>query len=268
MLSRQRAKSICRQLFPATTFRFALRSTYWNEIELDILDLIVDPNRSAIDVGANSGRYTIALLALSKHVYAIEANPELARLLSHGLSREAQLTVLNCAASDADGTAILNIPANASGYALEGLASLERTFSDKARQQAVPTMKLDQLSDKNIGFVKMDIEGHELAALRGGSMLLDKQMPTVLLECDVASEGQATFEFLLNRGYEGFFVYSNRIYPLSELEPSMFDQASLRLPKPRKFLNYTNNFLFFPRGVPSVDLMQNITNRLIAIGMT
>jgi FkbM family methyltransferase len=263
MSIRQRAKSVCRKLFPAASFRFALRDNYWDEIELDLLDLLVDPNKCAIDVGANSGKYTIALLNLCKHVYAVEANPELARLLSRGLGKE-RLTILNCAASDDDdGHAILNIPTNASGYASEGLASLDRTFIGRTKRHIVPKMRLDELSDKDIGFIKMDIEGHELSALRGASKLLEKQRPTVLIECEVASEGRTTFEFLIDRGYEGFFVYSDKIYPLSRLEPFMHDRTALEFPKPRKLLHYTNNFLFFSQGVASLELMQQIASRLI-----
>ena len=45
----------------------------------------------------------------------------------------------------------------------------------------------DELADARIDFIKMDVEGAELAALRGGRELLRRCRPVVLLECTAAS---------------------------------------------------------------------------------
>jgi FkbM family methyltransferase len=248
---------------PGTSFRISLRNHYWDEIELDILDLIVSPLRAAIDVGANSGRYAFALSRFASHVYAIEPNPSMVKLLRAGLDVK-RVTVLHRAASDDVGTAQLRIPTDAWGHGGENLASLERTFTGPTKTVAVATMTLDQLSNHDIGFIKLDIEGHELAALRGAVNILDRWKPTILIECDELSAGSMppSFDFLISRGYEGYFIHSLKFHPLNELKPFMFDLSAFQPPRPRKFVPYTNNFLFFPSGGMTQVLSNAICERL------
>src|SRR5713101_4609126 len=98
--------------------------------------------------------------------------------------------------------------------------------------------------------MKLDIEGHELAALRGAEKILERWRPTILIECDeIGTElSLPSFDFLLSRGYEGHFVYSGMLFPLAKLKPYMIDKSALNMGRPRKLLLYTNNFLFFPQG--------------------
>jgi len=176
-------KAMIRRLAPKAAFSISLRNHFWDEIELDILDLIVSPSRAAIDVGANSGRYSFALSRLASHVYAIEANPHMARILRAGLDRK-RVSVLHRAASDSIGKAELLIPTDMWGFGGENLASLERSFNGPTKSISVDKMTLDELADKDIGFIKLDIEGHELAALQGAKKIIAKSQPVILLECD------------------------------------------------------------------------------------
>jgi FkbM family methyltransferase len=265
MLIKNFAKDLIRRALPATAFRLGLRNHYWDEIEMEFLDLIVDRTRAAVDVGANSGRYAAALSKIALHVYAIEPNPIMARLLSAGCDKK-RVTVLHRAASDSNGTATLSIPTDQWGNGGENIASLDRSFSGPIKTHRVLKMMLDDLADANIGFIKIDVEGHELAALRGGKRLFDKCHPVVLIECDELARTSTppSFEFLLARGYEGYFVYSRQFYPLAELKPFMFDLAAFKEPRPRKLVSYTNNFLFFPRSKMTPDMFEQISRRLLS----
>jgi FkbM family methyltransferase len=257
------AKSIFRSWFPKLTLRMSLRNHYWDEIEMDILDLIVSRDRAALDVGANAGRYTAALSRLASHVYAVEPNPRMARLLSVGLDQK-RTTVLNCAASDSTGTATLSIPTDRWGNGGESLASIDSRCLGRTRSVSVRKMMLDELVAIDIGFMKLDIEGHELAALRGAENILEKWRPTILIECDEigADTSAPSFDFLLSKSYEGHFVYSGMFLPLAELKPYMFDKSALSMAKARKLLLFTNNFLFFPQGALSGELLRQIETRL------
>ena len=229
MLIANAAKSIFRNWLPALAFRLSLRNSYWDEVEMDILDLVVSRDRAAIDVGANSGRYAFLLSQLASHVYAIEPNPHMVRLLSAGLDRR-RVTVLHRAASNSTGTAMLSIPTDIWGNGGESLASLDRRFLGPKRDISVTKMKLDELIDVDIGFMKLDVEGHELAALQGATKVLDRWRPTVLMECDELREGfiPPSIAFLLSRGYDGYFVFSGRFYTLADLKPFMFDNRISR----------------------------------------
>ena len=56
------------------------------EPEFGILSLLVPRDRVAIDVGANKGGYTSALLSIAQEVHAFEPRPRLLRWLSRMVS--------------------------------------------------------------------------------------------------------------------------------------------------------------------------------------
>lgn len=121
----------------------------------------------AIDVGANIGYFTTLLAARARHVVALEPNPQLERLLRENIERcaLAERVVLDTrAASSSAGSATLHIPADyAQNY---GLASLEHAAGSVSH--TIQTARLDEVIDgRRVGVLKLDVEGHELAALDG-----------------------------------------------------------------------------------------------------
>jgi FkbM family methyltransferase len=52
---------------------------------------------------------------------------------------------------------------------IEKLNSLEDVDDSKVFEIAVPTRRLDDYELDAVGFIKIDVEGHELAVLRGGT---------------------------------------------------------------------------------------------------
>ena len=72
-------------------------------------------------------------------------------------------------------------------YELDGWASIEKNIYDKCKfkkfnQMKVITRKLDYYKFKNIGFIKIDVEGHELSLLRGAIKFFKKNKPDCLIE--------------------------------------------------------------------------------------
>ncbi|MEX0611483.1 MAG: FkbM family methyltransferase, partial [Pirellulales bacterium] len=95
-------------------------------------------------------------------------------------------------------------------------------------------------------FVKIDVEGHELAVLRGARHTLEAHRPTLLVECEARhrSDGDVrpVFEFLQSLGYEGSFFSSGRRRPLAEFDPNLDQARDMNLHRlPR---GYVNNFAF------------------------
>jgi hypothetical protein len=95
-------------------------------------------------------------------------------------------------------------------------------------------------------FLKIDVEGHELAVLRGGQRVLEAHRPTVLVECEARhrSDGEVrpVLEVFAALGYAGSFFHNGRRRPLAEFRASEH-QARLstggKLPS-----DYVNNFAF------------------------
>lgn len=118
----------------------------------------------ALDVGANIGYYTSLLGRRAGRVIAFEPHPVLlARLRANVARWPGPIEVEGRAASSASGQAELGEPeafAANTGTAGLGLAG--------ARSFTVETVALDEVVDAAaVGVLKIDVEGHELAALDG-----------------------------------------------------------------------------------------------------
>lgn len=184
-------------LFPAAWMRRWLEDARGNEVEMDHLRVMVDPLRAAVDVGANVGKYSFRLSGLSPEVYSFEPHPSLARKLRHALPKN--VVVQAVAVSDAPGVAQLKFPI-INGERSLALASIENgSFSNsvmRVETVVVPTARLDDLVAKPVGFIKIDVEGHELAVLRGAIGILNKWRPTVLVEAEERHRAGAVSRFV------------------------------------------------------------------------
>lgn len=250
--------------FPGLALRRNLQKTKNVEVEADLLPVIVDRTREAVDVGANVGHYAERLAALTPHVHAFEPHPRLARLLS-AFPRN-KVTVRQVALSNESGKSVyLKVP-KFEGAEGEGLSTVEDHHSFKVFGKVrVRTATLDELADRNIGFVKIDVEGHELNVLAGAQRLIAKQRPTFLVEAEERHHVGATkslFAFFAERNYRGVFVSGKTLMFVESFVPAMQNVAVLRNDVARKDFSYPNNFLFVPAERWSEVLQQQIQQRL------
>jgi hypothetical protein len=71
----------------------------------------------------------------------------------------------------------------------------------------VPVVTVDEVSDGPVTLIKIDVEGHEAAVVRGAAKIIERDVPTVLFEyapqlLDDAS--RTPFGWLKEQGYEMF----------------------------------------------------------------
>jgi FkbM family methyltransferase len=138
----------------------------------------VRPNSVFWDVGANVGFYSLlaSKLVASGKVFAFEPVPRnLSYLRKHlALNRVTNAEVLAIAVSDRNGTSPFEIEETGFMGHLSGEGST-----------MVPTATLDSLIDEGKvlppDYVKMDIEGAELMALRGASRTFQRFRPVLFL---------------------------------------------------------------------------------------
>jgi FkbM family methyltransferase len=125
----------------------------------------------ALDVGANIGYFTGLLAVRAGHVIALEPNPQLRRFIAGNIERwslDGRIELDERAASSTSGTATLHLPAEYEGN--YGTASIDGAG---AVTHEVRTVRLDELiAGRRVGVLKIDVEGHELAALEGASEAL------------------------------------------------------------------------------------------------
>jgi FkbM family methyltransferase len=146
-----------------------------------------------IDVGANSGFYSLLAAAARRdiRVLAIEPDPLVRPILDHNIRLnwlDRRITTLPIALSDRPGIAELFIPSGEHGL-VEKSSSLERTFkpshSDVVR---VETDTIDGLQrrlpggSRKVGVIKIDVEGHETAVLEGATKTIRTDRPLIFVE--------------------------------------------------------------------------------------
>lgn len=194
----------------------------------------------SIDVGANLGVYARALSKLTPVVHAFEPSKELARLLRRTLPSNVIVheTALSCRA----GTELLKTPV-VDGKRVLGLASLEQLASyPQLDTEIVETSRLDDVVDGNFGFIKIDVEGHELSVLHGAGSIINQCRPVLLVECEDRHNpgGPAKlFQHMKELNYIGRFIREGAVCDIANFE--LGAGASLKLNAP-----YIYNFFFLP----------------------
>lgn len=218
------------------------------EREWDILDVLVDPRRGALDVGASGGVYTSRLAALVPEVLAIEPNPELCRVLRR--AKYPNVQIVEAAVSNRLGTSKLYIPLRKDGVRSLPCATLEPLDQlHPSETIEVRVIRLAEYVNIPIGFVKIDIEGHELAALQGALDVFVKHRPNAVVEIEDDAENERiskVVNFFASIGYQGFFLSGGEIHPIESLTPYMQDRSLLDKKIPRRESPFVNNFIFLP----------------------
>jgi len=154
-----------------------------NDIELDFkrLEHFDIRPKGALHVGAHKGDEISAYRARKiSPVVFVEANPDLAENLRNRFAGDDDVTLIEAAASDTDGTATFNITSMDQSSSLLPLKEHSRLYPKIGveKQVTVRTALLDDLlreanvDTRQIDFVAMDIQGAELMALRGATGLL------------------------------------------------------------------------------------------------
>lgn len=169
-----------------------------DEKEFAILDTLLREGDWALDIGANVGHYTMRMAELvgaSGRVVALEPVPDTFSLLAANarLFAHANVSLLNVAASDRMAIAHMEIPRFSNRLANYYQARL----SSGGGNLAVLTLPVDELSLPPVRLVKIDVEGHELPALRGMKGLLQRDHPVLIVE----TSSQESTTFLDSLGY-------------------------------------------------------------------
>lgn len=173
------------------------------------------PGDTFIDVGANHGTFSIvasALVGRGGLVVAIEPQPRLAALLRRSLAcGPARFEVHPIACGDRSQDVELYIP-----LATSGSAGVFRRHSAIAlhRTVTVPMRPLDDVIDwrglPGQAFIKLDVEGSELAFLLGAGELIRAKAPAMLIEINPAAMSAAgtstgmLVQALMDLGYDRF----------------------------------------------------------------
>ena len=182
----------------------------WGRYERDELELLREALQArglwrgdglCLDIGANIGNHALFFAPHFREVWAFEPNPRTFTLLQLNAQLAANVRCFNIGLSDTAGAATLSVPAHNIG-----MATLQPGAAGVA--VACELQRLDDLpglAAQRVALLKIDIEGHEPAALRGALALLQRDRPVVVFEQlpeDIDAQGSSpTMAVLREAGY-------------------------------------------------------------------
>ncbi len=172
-----------------------LKSQTWEApLPIILMGMVGRTKGIFVDVGGNYGVYTIlaGLTRADVEIHTFEPFREAVDLLHQNAALNGiteRVTIHDVALSDSAGQAKLHFPDPSHGL-LETSASLEAEFrKEVAGYLHVETRTLDSYSfDQPISVVKIDVEGHEHAVIKGARRMLVEDRPVIFAEMLSASK--------------------------------------------------------------------------------
>lgn len=180
-----------------------------------VADRIFTEGPVIFDVGANNGAWSRSLsLALSSRnarFFLFECAPRCVEILKQRIHGIKNAHLLDVAVSSACGEARMFCPDQGSGLASLHERHDKCVVDHSYRESTVTTVTIDSVVEREeietIDLLKMDIEGHELAALRGATRTLERGgISALTFEFGSGNVNSRTFfrdfwELLMGHGY-------------------------------------------------------------------
>ena len=214
------------------------------EKELSLIERFANKSKDAIDVGVYRGVYSLKLSQNFKFVHSFEPNPLLFPYLSKNLEKIIKnIKLYNSALSNKDSETVLKLPIRSTSIFRDNIEELYQLGAasihpnnefENFKKVRVNTVKLDNISINNIGFIKIDVEGHELEVIEGAKQTIIKNKPILLIEIEKRHSKRSveeTIGFINNLNYDCYFVKDENLRPIVELDDN----------------NLVNNFFFLPK---------------------
>jgi FkbM family methyltransferase len=199
------------------------RGDQLNEPLVELLQKLLPSPGTVLDLGCHVGTFSLAAAALGHRVIAVDAAPEHVELLSASTDANGfdRVSVIHAAAGDHDGHARLK------QLGLFGFVSDDVDGDLEVPAATVPRLLSEAgCAAEEVGFIKMDIEGSELAALTGAIGLLQTpDAPPILYESNPrtgARFGYSTggLRTALERlGYRSYRPEPDGLFLCTPLEP-------------------------------------------------
>ncbi len=202
------------------------------EKEMELLPRLVKPGDSVLDIGANYAYYTVRLSKLVKEkglVYAFEPIPFTYQVAEKVLEyfKVSNVKLYSKGVGERNEKTDFQVPLQSFGAISAGQAHIGSRNNEKVRKAGeysfqkhkkitAEIVALDSFlpTVTNITFVKIDIEGAELFALRGMRRLIEKNLPVILIEIcphfliGFNIEESTLYQEVKAMGYD-FFLYEH-----------------------------------------------------------
>jgi FkbM family methyltransferase len=219
------------------------------EPEILRLDEVCGRGGTMVDIGGWYGPWTRRLRHRAAECVVIEPTP-LHEVLRRTLP--SRVEVIAAAASDSCGEAELWVPAADAG--VRGVSSLHRR-GIHGESIKVPLVRVDDLGLSDVRFIKIDVDGHEVAVLRGAEAVITQDQPRLLIEVEQRIQPVTdVIDQMRSYGYRGWVLPGRDWVPVDSF-PLAAHQAQTAHVSERGLLaralwpspRYVNSVLFLPK---------------------
>jgi hypothetical protein len=137
----------------------------------------------------------------------------------------------------------------------------------------VRTNTLDNVYHGDVGFIKIDVEGHEEGVLDGARETIARCRPRMLIEIvERLSPGaiRRITDFCGEFGYRGYFIFQRSLLPISRFDVNAmqnlenYPDLTATLDQRERFGSFIHNFLFLPDPDPA-DLLRDMEARMLSL---
>jgi FkbM family methyltransferase len=261
----EKAKQALRAMLPQAILNWREVHYFgkYGEVEMHLLKFLCRHDQDAIDIGANYGGYVHFMRRHASRVLAFEPITEFVDLLRRKFPRDVMIEPI--ALSDRAGGTELYVPM-IDGAMVSGCSTLSTDASLAYPAHRVLKVRMDRLDNVyggTVGFIKIDVEGHEQAVLDGAVETIDRCRPRILVEIDerLSPGGLERAKAYFSRlGYRGHYVHRGRLEPIEKFSsadlqnPSNMPDLTASLRERPRFEDYINNFIFLPADEPQGTL--------------
>jgi FkbM family methyltransferase len=180
-----------------------------------------------LDVGTNTGLYALAAKAVAPHarVAALEPVERIrTKLVANVALNRFDITVIAAAASDRDGTATLLDPGDSHALSATLDPAGRVLGAHRAEPVTVTVARIDSLIAQGAvrapDLLKIDVEGHEPAVLRGMERHLRERRPVLFIEVLTAEAAAEVNALVKPLGYLVHRLDAEGPHRLSEIAPA------------------------------------------------
>jgi FkbM family methyltransferase len=195
----------------------------WRGFEFPMPDMFAALARQVptmLDIGSFSGFYSLVTARMNPQatIFAFEPFPPAQALIKRNIEKngfQERITVVEAALSDAPGFATLNVPTTKTGL-IETASSIEETYKrDTLEAIDVEKTTLDivcaRYGIRDIALIKLDVEKHEEAVLRGGRRTFEENRPILFMEILRDMDTKFFADFFPALDYDNFVLHKDHV---------------------------------------------------------
>jgi FkbM family methyltransferase len=202
---------------------------YWEADTIRVFLALARSARRFVDIGSNTGPYTLLCAAVNPDVYIIayEPVPRIHERLSANIAAnrlEGRVEARKLALSSRAGISTFHVPNTILPTSASLAESGFRNIPGQLIQVETVTADDDIAGARPIDLVKIDVEGFEHDVLGGMGHILAEDRPIIICECNPDGPYQAIEALLAPHGYVFFHLRAPTPVAMTHIVPDASEQ--------------------------------------------